>query len=114
MLQAQTQHLAVSGRRDLPLDGEGFLVDPRLWNRGMARFIAKMDGVWPLTADHWSIIYYMREHHMTYGSLPPSSQICRTYGLDRKAVPRLFGSCREAWRIAGLPHPGEEALTYMA
>ena len=51
---------------------------------------------------------------MTYGSLPPMSQICRTHGMDRKAVQRLFGSCRQAWRVAGLPNPGEEALSYMA
>jgi tRNA 2-thiouridine synthesizing protein E len=42
------------------------------------------------------------------------SQICRTHGMDRKAVQRLFGSCRQAWRVAGLPNPGEEALSYMA
>lgn len=113
MVQIGTSHSTVSSRRDLPLDSDGFLVDPALWNRGMARFVAKLDGVWPLTPDHWAIIYYMREHRLTYGALPPVSQICRTQGLDRNAVRRLFGSCREAWRIAGLPHPGEEALAYM-
>lgn len=113
MTSPATQQQAAAARRDLPLDEEGFLISPELWNRGMARFIAKLDGVWPLTPDHWSVIYYLREHRLTYGSLPPMSQICRTHGLDRHAVQRLFGSCREAWRIAGLPHPGEEALAYM-
>ena len=113
MLQTATHQRTPSARRDLPLDGEGFLVDPKLWSRGMARFIARLDGVWPLTPEHWSVIYYMREHRMTYGALPPVSQVCRTHGLDRHAVQRLFGSCRDAWRIAGLPHPGEEALNYM-
>ncbi|NEX22088.1 TusE/DsrC/DsvC family sulfur relay protein [Thiorhodococcus mannitoliphagus] len=113
MRQTATQLHAIAARRNLPLDPQGFLVDPALWNRGMARFIAKLDGTWPLTPEHWSVIYYLREHHLSYGALPPTSQICRTHGLDRHAVQRLFGSCREAWRIAGLPHPGDEALAYM-
>jgi tRNA 2-thiouridine synthesizing protein E len=33
--------------------------------------------------------------------------------LGKYAVDRLFGGCREAWRIAGLPNPGEEAKSYM-
>jgi TusE/DsrC/DsvC family sulfur relay protein len=106
-------HQTPPAPRTLPLDEDGFLTDPALWNRGMARFIAKLDGVWPLTPDHWAIIYYLREHRLTHGALPPVSQVCRAQGLQRQAVRRLFGSCREAWRIAGLEHPGEEALSYM-
>jgi tRNA 2-thiouridine synthesizing protein E len=33
--------------------------------------------------------------------------------LGEHGVQRLFGGCREAWRIAGLPNPGEEAKNYM-
>jgi tRNA 2-thiouridine synthesizing protein E len=33
--------------------------------------------------------------------------------MDKHAVQRLFGGCRAAWRIAGLPNPGDEALSYM-
>jgi len=99
--------------RPLPMDEDGFLIDPGLWNQGMARVIARLEGVDSLGPDHWAIVYYMREHRMTYGAIPPVSQICRTHGMDRHAVRQLFGSCRSAWRIAGLPHPGEEALSYM-
>ncbi len=108
-------HEAISPRhRALPVDEDGFLIDPTLWNAGMARVIAEMDDVGPLQTDHWSIIYYLREHRMTYGAIPPVSQVCRIHGMERDAVRRLFGSCREAWRIAGLPHPGDEALSYMS
>jgi tRNA 2-thiouridine synthesizing protein E len=41
------------------------------------------------------------------------SQVCRTHDLDRNAIKNLFGGCRQAWRIAGLPNPGEEAKAYM-
>ena len=113
MIQSDLQQQTPAGGRPLPLDEDGFLVAPELWNRGMAKFIAKLDGVWPLSPEHWNIIYYLREHRLTYGALPPASQICRAHGMERHAVQRLFGSCREAWRIAGLSHPGEEALNHM-
>jgi len=94
-------------------DEDGFLTDPHSWNRAIAQAIASLDGVGPLGQDHWAIIFYLREHHLTYGSLPPMSQVCRTSHLDRHAVRRLFGGCYQAWRIAGLPNPGEEAKAYM-
>lgn len=97
----------------LDLDDTGFMRDPHRWNKSAARILADLHDVGPLTPDHWSIIYYLREHHLSYGSLPPMSQVCRTSGLSTGAVERLFGGCAQAWRIAGLPNPGEEALTYM-
>ena len=109
-VRSQTPHK----HRPLPVDEDGFLIDPTDWNAGMARVMADLDEIGPLGPDHWSIIYYLREHRMTYGAIPPVSQICRTHGMQRDAVRRLFGSCRQAWRIAGLPHPGDEALSYMS
>ena len=94
-------------------DDDGFLLNPHHWSRQIARTLAAMDGLTDLGPDHWAIIYYLREHHLTYGSLPPMSQVCRTRDLNSRAVGRLFGGCRAAWRIAGLPNPGSEAISYM-
>ena len=33
--------------------------------------------------------------------------------MDKHCVDKLFHSQREAWRVAGLPDPGEEARAYM-
>lgn len=102
-------------RKALPVsfDDDGFLTDTRHWSKSVSRMIAGLEGIETLGHEHWAIIYYLREHHLTYGSLPPMSQVCRTHGIDKRAVRELFGGCREAWRIAGLPNPGEEALSYM-
>lgn len=97
----------------MEIDEDGFLVNPKHWSRQVACTLAESDGLADLGPDHWAIIYYLREHYLTYGSLPPMSQVCRTRDLDSHAVGRLFGGCREAWRIAGLPNPGGEALSYM-
>ncbi|AGA91081.1 dissimilatory sulfite reductase (desulfoviridin), gamma subunit [Thioflavicoccus mobilis 8321] len=98
--------------RLLPLDADGFVIDPLLWSPGMSRAIARRDNM-RLTPEHWWIIHSMREHYLASGAIPPASHICRSQGLDRYAVRRLFGSCREAWRVAGLPNPGTEVLNYM-
>jgi TusE/DsrC/DsvC family sulfur relay protein len=97
----------------LPVDADGFLLDPADWDECMACLMAAMDGNGTLEPAHWSVIYYLREHFLTYHSLPPVSQICRTHDMDKEAIRRLFGNCRSAWRTAGLPNPGPEALAYM-
>lgn len=112
MTNATPQPTSAKPRRQLPLDADGFVIDPQLWSPGMSRAIARRDNM-RLTPEHWWIIHSMREHHLASGAIPPASHICRSQGLDRHAVRRLFGSCREAWRVAGLPNPGTEALTYM-
>ena len=96
------------------LDPEGFLCDPEVWTEELARAIAHTDGVPELTPDHWAIIHALREHYHRFGTAPPAfSHLCNTHQLGRHCVENLFRSEREAWRIAGLPDPGEEARAYM-
>ena len=97
----------------LTFDEDGFLLDPHTWTRETARAIAELDGIGKLGPDHWAVLFYLREHFLTNGTLPVMRQVCRVSHLDRHAVQRLFGGCREAWRTAGLPNPGEEAKSYM-
>jgi tRNA 2-thiouridine synthesizing protein E len=114
-MQSVNVHDELRDRRPpLAFDADGFLLDPGTWNQQVARMIAEMDDIGPLGPDHWSVIYYLREHRLTYGSIPPMEQVCRTAHLGKHAVHWLFGGCRSAWRVAGLPNPGEEALSYMS
>ena len=34
-------------------------------------------------------------------------------GIERREVNELFGYCLVAWRVSGLPNPGEEAKSYL-
>lgn len=93
---------------------DGFLDDPRVWTAGLARACARRDGLGELTPAHWLIIRELREHYRRFGTAPPAfSHLCHRHHLGRHCVERLFGSEREAWRIAGLPDPGEETKAYM-
>ena len=96
-----------------PFDADGFLKDPALWTEQIATTIARLDGIQALTDTHFRVIDYLRDHYLHYGTLPVMRHVCLTLQQDRHCVDELFRSPREAWRIAGLPNPGEEAKSYM-
>jgi len=103
-----------SGPIDTLLNNEGFLNHPERWNKQVATAIARLDGLPPLTHDHWIIIEALRDHFERFGTaLPAFSHLCLTNHMEKHCVDHLFHSQREAWRIAGLPDPGEEAKAYM-
>jgi len=94
-------------------DGDGFLVDPLRWDKPLAEQIANADGIGQLTAAHWAIIQQLRDHFLAFGSIQPETHLCHVNALDPACASDLFRNMREAWRIAGLPNPGEEAKSYM-
>ena len=94
-------------------DEDGFLVDGAAWDVELARRIAADEGVPKLGYEHWRILHYIRTYHERFGAVPMLRRVCRQGGIDRRRLKRLFTSCRSAWRIAGLPNPGEEAKVYM-
>lgn len=97
----------------LEFDEDGFLNDPAAWNKELAQQIAGADGVGSLGGLHWAVIDQLRDHYLNHGSLVPASHVCRVNNLDPLCVAKTFRNMREAWRIAGLPNPGEEAKSYM-
>lgn len=103
----------MEGAAPLGFDEDGFLTDPAQWNKALAEQIASQDGIGKLGDAHWGVIEQLREHYLKYGALLPTSHVCRVNQLDPQCVADLFQNMREAWRIAGLPNPGEEAKSYM-
>ena len=95
-------------------NSERFLREPWRWNEEIAGVIARADGLAELTDAHWAIIHALRAHFIEFGAAPPAfSHICLVNHMSKQCVEHLFHSQREAWRIAGLPDPGEEAKAYM-
>ncbi len=94
-------------------DRDGFVTDVAVWNRDLALSIAAQLGVEELSESHWQVIDELRRHYLDMGSLPWMTHLCRGLDLEDRCIHRLFGGPVEAWKIAGLPNPGEEARTYM-
>lgn len=93
-------------------DRDGFLAQPESWDEGMAKHIALEDGLGELGEAHWAIIRFLRGHY-NEGGLPAVSHVCHVNHLEHSCLSDLFRSVKSAWRIAGLPNPGEEANAYM-
>mgnify|MGYP001562144931 CR=1 FL=1 len=95
-------------------DEDGLIRDFTSWSESLAENLAQEDGVGQLTEAHWKIIRAMREHYAMLGAAPAMHRVCRDAGIGRQQVNELFGYCLVAWRVAGLPNPGEEAKTYLS
>jgi tRNA 2-thiouridine synthesizing protein E len=73
-----------------------------------------MDGLPELTTEHWLVINALRDHFTRFGAVPPAfTHVCTRMHLGAHCMERLFHSERVAWRIAGLPDPGEEVKAYL-
>ena len=55
----------------------------------------------------------MREHYAKLGAAPAMHRVVMT-GHPAPQINQLFGDRLVAWRVAGLPNPGEEAKSYLS
>jgi len=98
----------------LQFDDDGFLTSPEQWSEVIASDIAHGSGIDRLENKHLDVLRYLREHYLAKGTLPAERNLCRDLDMEHECIDRLFGGdLMRAWRIAGLPNPGEEAKTYM-
>ncbi len=94
-------------------DPDGFLLDPAMWSESLANRIARNDGLGELSELQIGLVLALRREYAKHGSVTALSHVCHLTGQSADCMQHLFPSPREAWRIAGLPNPGEEAKSYM-
>ena len=94
-------------------DVDGFLIDPSVWNKTLAKQLAMQSDLHDLSDKHWEVIEIVRERYFSMGALPVMRLICKAAGIDPDQAHHLFSSCKNLWQIAGLPNPGDEAISYM-
>jgi dissimilatory sulfite reductase related protein len=93
--------------RSFDVDGDGFLVEPGLWNDEVATLFARYDGIEEMNEHHWAVVRIIRKNFEEKGMAPMVRVICKETGLKLKEIYELFplGPARGACRIAGLPKP---------
>jgi tRNA 2-thiouridine synthesizing protein E len=94
-------------------DLDGFLVDPAMWSESLADRIAKTDGLGPLNEAQLGLLHTLRGEFSRHNSVTALSHVCHLIGQSPDCMQHLFPNPREAWRLAGLPNPGEEAKAYL-
>ena len=98
---------------NLKFDQDGFLTDPSHWDEAVAERLAREDGLGELKAEQWAILRALRSHYLKSGGVPALPHICHANQFDPWCMNEYYPDAKEAWRLAGLPNPGEEAKAYM-
>ena len=98
--------IEINGKQ-IEMDGDGFMLEPQLWNEELAILIAKEDDIQELTENHWAILKIIRRSFEETGMAPMIRSICKETGLKLRDIYELFplGPARGACRVAGLPKP---------
>lgn len=94
-------------------DADGFMWELDYWDEATARQIASMDGLGVLDERQITLLRHLRASYQRMGALPAWAHVCHLGGFGPDCMTQLFPDAREAWRIAGLPNPGEEAKAYL-
>ena len=97
----------VSGKINVAVDDRGYLVDFDQWNDRIAAALAAAEGIAELTADHWTVIDFLRDHQEAKGAAPMIRVLCKGVGMTLQQIYDLFpgGRAKCACRVAGLPYP---------
>ncbi|MFO1218327.1 MAG: TusE/DsrC/DsvC family sulfur relay protein [Burkholderiaceae bacterium] len=103
-------HVMVDGR-PIAVDSEGYLLHLSDWSEAFARALAAREGL-VLTADHWELIRFLREHYAEHGVQPQVRVMIRHFsarwGRERGSnhhLHELFprgGPQKQGNRLAGL------------
>ncbi len=98
-----------------PTDASGYLTNLNDWSVELAEKIAEKEQI-SLTAEHWEIIYLVRDFYQEYKTSPAIRMLVKTmaqkFGEEKgnsRYSQRLFpdGPAKQATKIAGLPKPAK-------
>lgn len=84
----------------------GFMQETDKWNEDIALAFAAKDGVKELTADHWTVLKYLRDYYLRNGICPMLRRLKKDTGFNLAMLYTLFpeGSGKFACKWAGLPN----------
>ena len=90
------------------LDNDGFLLNIEDWNEMAANALAEREGLGTLTKDQLDVLKFMREYYKKYNFFPILRYVCKNVHQPKDCVNEEFMNPVQAWKIAGLPNPGDE------
>jgi len=95
-------------------DAEGFMLHPDQWSETWVNSHAQMAGLDTLSPEQLELLHNLRSEFAKTGAVSAYSHVCHMGGQEPNCMQQLFPSPLHAWRLAGLPNPGEEAKAYMS
>ena len=94
------------------LDDKGFLLHFEDWDEKIAGIFAEREGIGVLTEDRIDILKFMREYYKKYNFFPIVRQVCKNVHQAKNCINEKFIDPVKAWKIAGLPYPGDEVIMF--
>ena len=97
----------------LPVDDEGYLIDPAQWNEQVAEELARRERI-DLSEEHWAVLRFMREYYEGHQIAPDARHVMKhlaevkgTGSAGRNDLFVLFpyGYVKQACKIAGMRRP---------
>ena len=102
-----------AGGKTVPVDDQGYLIDPADWNEQVARELARQESI-VLSEEHWAVIRFMREyyeqHHIAPDARHVMKHLAKVKGEGEAGRNDLFvlfpyGYVKQACKIAGMRKP---------
>lgn len=92
---------------EVQMNDEGFMTDPKEWDKTIAEEIAREEGIPELGLQHWKIIEFCRQDGMASGKAPTLRRITTMAGVSTKDMFALFpkGPAKKVAKISGLGKP---------
>ena len=93
------------GEVTVEVDEQGYVQQMDRWNEAVAAVLAAGEGIGNLTADHFKVIRYLRQHYLEFEVPPMIRKLCKQTGFTLKRIYELFpsGPAKGACKVAGLP-----------
>ncbi len=98
--------------KQVSVDEDGFLVNFEEWNEKIAHALAEKEGLKTLTEDQLDIMKFMRDYYRKYNFFPILRYVCKNVHQPRDCINEKFIDPVQAWKIAGLPNPGDEVRMF--
>ena len=98
------------GEQDPEQVGQGLAVG--LAEPAEQRVLAAQEGITELAEDQLDILKFMREYYKKHKFFPIVRYVCKNVHQPRNCVTEKFMDPVTAWKIAGLPNPGEEVIMF--
>ena len=96
----------------ITIDEDGFLTKLEDWTESVARVLAAREGIGELSDDKLDILKFLRTYYLKHRFFPIVRFVCKNVDQPRSCVTEQFMDPVKAWKIAGLPNPGDEVIMF--
>lgn len=92
----------------IDVDKDGYLIRSEDWSEAAARVLAVHEGIAGLSREQFDILNYLRSYYQEHRFFPILRAVCNGVHQPSTCITDKFNDPVTAWKIAGLPNPGEE------